>query len=93
MAAGKGLTVIATDAVQPVGKVYAMVSVPAATPVTVPRIGSTVEIDVLLLVQVPPAFMLLRAVVKPAQTLVVPDIDANAFTVIRAVAVQPVGSV
>ena len=50
-----------------------MVAVPPDTPVTMPFIGFTVATGKLLLLQVPPPRpLLLRVVVRPEQTVVVP---------------------
>lgn len=63
---------------------------PADTPVTIPVNDPTVAKPVLLLVHVPPALVLLKAVVNPAHTLVVPVIDAGGgFTVTVVVAMHP----
>ena len=88
--AGKGLTVTLVVVIQPVGKVYEMVTVPADTPVTTPVPEPTVALLVLLLLQVPPVVASVNAVVKPAHTLVVPVIEAgNGFTVTVIVGVLP----
>lgn len=47
-----------------------MVGVPAETPVTIPLL--TVANDALLLLQVPPEVPLMRVVVSPGHTLVIP---------------------
>ena len=49
-----------------------MVVLPAVSPVTTPVDGFTVAAVVLLLLQVPPLILLLRVVVEPVQTNVVP---------------------
>ena len=68
-----------------------MVVVPAATPVTTPVPPITVATDEVLLVQVPPALVLPRVVVKPAHTFMVPVMAAgNGLTVTAIVIWQPV---
>lgn len=70
-----------------------MVDVPAVRPLTTPA-ASMLATVVLLLFHVPSVVVLLSAVVLPAQTEVVPVIDAgNGSTVMLAVALQPVPSV
>jgi hypothetical protein len=67
-----------------------MVAAPAATPVTRPE-ALTVATAVLEDDQVPPAVTSARAVVDPAQTVVVPEIPATvgrALTVTVAVEVE-----
>ena len=74
-----------------------MVTEPAATPPARPADEPSVvivAIDALLLVQLPPATVLLSVTVAPAHTLVGPVIAGNRFsTVTVVVEVQPVGSV
>src|ERR1035437_9147041 len=74
--AGNGLTVTTLVAVHPVPTVYAIVDVPAATPVTTP-VPETVAFAVLLLLHTPPAVASLKVVVEPLQTLVAPAIAAG----------------
>ena len=70
-----------------------IVAVPSATPVTFPVVAFTDAIDALLLLHVPPAVASLSKIVWPTHTVAEPDIDAgNAFTVMLAVAIQPVVS-
>ena len=67
-----------------------IVVVPAMRPETMPELVPTVATDILLLIHVPPPASL-RAVVRPAHTLVVPVIaDGKGFTVISEVIIQPV---
>ncbi len=67
---------------------------PAPVPVTTPVVGPTVTVDVPVVVQVPPAGLLLSVVVAFTQMLVMPVIVAgSAFTVIIAVRWQPVDNV
>ena len=77
---GNGLTVtvVDTDEVQPLPlvTVYVMVVVPAATPVTTP-FASIVAVAVFALDHTPPAVVLDNVVVEPAQTDVVPVIEAT----------------
>ena len=50
---------------------------PAATPVTIPDVLPTVAIEISLLVQLPTPPVLLRVVVAPVQTVVVPVMAAG----------------
>ena len=93
IADGNGLTVTGVVAIQPVGSVYVIVSVPADTPVTIPDAAPTVA-KPLLAVQVPPGDVSPNVVVKPIQTLVTPVIAAGSgLTVIGLVTKQPPGNV
>src|ERR1035437_9634616 len=74
--AGNGLTVSTVVALHPVPRVYFIVDVPAATPVTTPA-PETVTFVVLLLLHTPPAVASLKVVVEPLQTLVAPAIAAG----------------
>ena len=86
---GNGLTVTVVFVVQPVGKVYTMVDVPASPAVTIPELVPIVATDVLLLVQVPPPAAV-SAVVMPAQTVAVPVMaDGKGFMVTVDVVLQP----
>jgi hypothetical protein len=86
-----GFTVTAVWLLQPVARVYIILGVPAATPVTIPDADPTVAWAVLLLLQVPPAVRSDKVVVKPIQTLVVPVITAGiGLTVIAEVIKHPV---
>jgi hypothetical protein len=70
-----------------------MVAVPGATPVTIPE-EVMLAVVVGLLLHVPPAVVLDKAVVAPSQILSVPVMVAGiGFTVIVFVTIQPVGSV
>ena len=88
---GAGLTVTTVEVLQPVEpKTKMIVVVPELTPVTTPVVDPTVATDVLLLDQVPVPDASTNVVEVPAQSAVVPDIDAgNALTVTTAVALQP----
>ena len=67
---------------------------PAATPVTRPVVEFTVAWAIALLVHVPPAVASLKAEVKPTHTFEVPVMaEGVVLTVIRVVAIQPVGNV
>jgi hypothetical protein len=69
---------------------YVIVTVPEATPVTTPEL-LTVAFVLSLDDQVPPGVVLLKVVVLPAQTFVVPEIEATVgvgFTVTVAVLVR-----
>jgi len=73
------------------GRVYVMVTVPPATPATIPEEEPTVAVPVPPLVQVPPLTPSESAVVCPTHTCVVPEIgDGTAFTVNDAIWKQPV---
>jgi hypothetical protein len=68
-----------------------IVAVPAATAVTTPVVPSTVAIEVLPDVHVPPTVVLDSVAVEPAQATAVPEIAAGAVTTVTvAVRVQPV---
>jgi len=70
-----------------------MIGAPIATPVTTPE-ADTVAIKVLLLVQVPPAGVEFKVVVRPIHTEAIPVIEVGVpLTVTIAVAWQPVGRV
>jgi hypothetical protein len=82
IAAGKGLTVMVRVIMQPVGAVYVMFVVPAATPLTIPLETPTVAAAVLLLPQVPPAMVLVSVEVAPIHTEAGPPIVGGiGFTV------------
>ena len=67
---------------------------PAATPVTVPDVASTVAVVVGEIVQVPPMAPLLKFVVAPVQTCSMPPIGVGpVFTFTVVVMVQPVVAV
>ena len=88
IAAGKACIVTAVVAIQPVGRVYVIVAVPASTPVTTP--DASTAAFVLPELQVPPGVALARAVVSPSQTVIVPVIAAGSgLTVTSAVVMQP----
>jgi hypothetical protein len=82
MAVGIAFTVTTMVALQPEPRVYVMIAVPAATPVTTPELA-TVATEVLLLLQdSPPDDAQLSAVVPAGQTEVAPVIlAANGVTV------------
>ena len=89
IAAGSGFTVTTLVMIQPVGKVYVTVAVPAVIPVI--TLPAAVATAVLLLLHVPEGVASLSVVVKPAQTAIVPVIDAgNGLTVTGVVMIQPV---
>jgi hypothetical protein len=93
IAAGAALTVIVVVLKHPVGKVYVIVEVPAATEVTtpVPEIKATLAS---LLLHIPPTLASNNVVVRPVHTVVVPVITAGVgFTVTTCVLVQPVPNV
>jgi hypothetical protein len=95
MVAGNGftVTVVVRKHPVPVPIVNVMVTVFADTPVTTPVVLTTDPIRGLLLVQVPPG-PLVRVVVSPWQTAIVPVItEGNGFTVIVITLKHPVGSI
>jgi hypothetical protein len=64
--------------------------VPVATPNTEPELTSTLAMDVLALLHVPPEEASLKIVVVPTQKVVTPVTDAGSgFTVIKVVATHP----
>ena len=73
IADGNGLTVITDVVVQPVGNVYTILGVPAATPVTTPVADPIVALETSLLLQVPPPISL-SVTVEATQTSIVPEI-------------------
>jgi hypothetical protein len=94
MTDGTGVTVTMAVREQPVERAYVITDVPGITPVTTPDVRSTVAIDGLLLVHVPPAEALLSAVVEPSHTEVVPAISAGrALLVTSTNVLHPVDSV
>jgi hypothetical protein len=68
-----------------------MVAVPADTPVTIPVDEPTVATRSLLLIHVPPDIALLKVVVNPVQTPLVPVMAGGLIETV-AVAKQPVGN-
>ena len=82
-------TVAVTE--QPAALIYVIVAAPGEMPLTTPVPEPIVAMAGLLLLHVPPVVALLRVVVKPGQTLVVPVIAVgNGFTVNVTVFRQPV---
>jgi hypothetical protein len=70
-----------------------MVAVPAETPEMKPLIVvpvNAVAIAEVLLLQVPPAVVSVKTVTWPAQTIELPKIGENAFTIVVDNALQPV---
>lgn len=65
-----------------------MTTVPVLIPVTTPVVASTVALEVLLLLQVPPETEELKVVVYEIQTLVTPVITGRLFTVIVAAVIE-----
>ena len=77
MGAGSGLTVTCLTVKQPVEeKVYVILAVPAASPVTTPP-ASTLAVDGLLLAQVPPVEVVDNVAVEPTHTVAVPVMEAG----------------
>ncbi len=69
-------------------------TVPAATPVTIPDVLPTVAVAMLLLLHVPPVVVFVRVEVPPTHTDAVPKFDAGSgFTVMFVTLRQPVGNV
>lgn len=94
IAAGVAFTVASAVRIQPPGNMYVIIALPAVTPVTTPKLASTVAIDVLPLVHVPPVVALARVVVNPSHTCKPPVITAGSgFTVATSVRIQPVASI
>ena len=73
MAAGVAATLTIPVAMQPVGNIYVIADVPAATPVTIPDEDPIVAVEVELLDHGPPEEVLLSVVVDPIHTLSVPE--------------------
>ena len=70
-----------------------IVTGPADTPVTTPVVNPlvyTVAIDVLLLLQLPPAVVSVKVMVRPAHTVAGPVTGDSASTMIELITVQPV---
>jgi hypothetical protein len=76
-----------------VGKVYVIIVVPMAIPLTTPLTAPMVPIVVKLLLQVPPAGLLLSVADAPAHTALAPLIVVGsglmAITALPIVVVQP----
>jgi len=71
-------------------RAYVIVDVPAATPVTMPEVDTTVATDVALLLHEPPAVLSASVIVKPVQTFVRPVItEGNGLEVTVVVTLQP----
>ena len=86
---GRAFTVTTAVAAQPVAPVYATMVVPAAMPLTTP-VALTEPIAGVLLLHTPPAGELVRAVVPPMQTLLLPaNADGAACTEMIVDAEQP----
>ena len=77
---GMPLTTTEAEAEQPEAVLKDMVTVPAATPVTMPVVAPTVAVAVLLLLQVPAPAASASVVVAPTQSDVVPVTGAMADT-------------
>lgn len=94
IATGLAFIVVVTIVKQPVGKVYDITAVPAATPVTTPVEMPTVATPVLPLVHMPPPVVLVSVVAPPTQARAVPLIEAGLPLIVAiVVARQPVLSV
>jgi hypothetical protein len=76
IAVGKGFTVNTAVAIQPVGRVYIIVSIPAVIPLTTP-VAEPIVAFVLLTLHTPPPVASLRVAVPPGHTDSVPVIHAG----------------
>ena len=84
-------TVMVVSALQPVGRVKVIVAVPAPTPVASPEVKLIFATVASVEDHVPLPEGSDSDVVKPAQTVLIPDIDAGkGFTVIALLTEQPV---
>lgn len=93
IADGNGLMVIALVAIQPVGRVYVIFTVPTAIPVTMPVL-LIVALVTSLLLHIPSGVASVKLVVDPAQTPGMPVItDGNLLTVTILPAAHPVGNI
>lgn len=91
IAPGEGLTVMAALTVQLPVTVYKMFAVPGIIPLTIPKKGSTVATEVLLLLHTPLPTELLRLERTPTHTFVDPYMGEGAgYTVIFFAAPHPV---
>jgi hypothetical protein len=91
---GNGFTVIGQTALQPPGKVYIILGVPVATPLTIPVVEPTVALERSLLLHVPPPVASASVVVEPTHTVEAPVTTAgDAFTLTTVVVKQPAGNV
>jgi hypothetical protein len=89
---GDALTVTIVVRAHPAFVVNVIVALPAVTPVTTPVADPTVAVAISLLLHVPPpAVLLLSVVTPPSHTVAIPVVMAIGFTVIKVVALQPVG--
>ena len=80
-----GLTTRAAIAVQPVvPSVYNMITVPVATPVTIPEDEPIYATALSLLLHTPPATLLVSVAVRPTQTADGPPITAGAGVTVTA---------
>jgi hypothetical protein len=94
IADGSGLTVNTLMVLQPVGNVYVIFAVPAATPSTIPVPGPIAATDGLLLPHPPLGEASVSVVLNPSHTCIVPLIDAGkGFTVTIFEEIHPVGNV
>jgi len=94
IAAGVALTVKGWLALQPVGMVYIILSVPALTPETTPVVEPTVANDVFVLLHVPPVSVLASVIAEPTHTWLGPVIAGGVvLTVTTDVMKHPVPSV
>lgn len=91
--AGEAFTVATVLTVQPLGKVYTIVVVPAPSALKAPVVEPIVATAVVLLVHVPPVVALVKVVVTPSHTCIgEPPLMAagRLFTDTIRVVVQPV---
>lgn len=92
MPGGGGTTVTIPAMVHPVpANLNVIVAVPPAIPVTMPEVGLTVATSVLPLAHVPEPDELLKVVVPPIQTVMIPEMAAGAGLMVTVVTtLQPV---
>ena len=81
IALGAVFTVTVVVMVQPVEVMYSIVEVPGTIPVTTPVDEPIVAVEMLLLVQVPPAVESVTVVVPPGQTILDPSIAGAAHPI------------
>ena len=70
-----------------------ILTVPGATPVTIPVEEPTVATDILLLLHVPPERASLSVILVPAITVLLPEMVAGAALTVNIIVVMPVPTV
>jgi hypothetical protein len=83
MAVGKGFTTIPAVARQLVGKVYVTVTLPGATPLTIPGELPMAARAVSLLLHDPPGVVLESEIVLPIHTFVMPAMGAGSGLTVK----------